>query len=462
MDCPEIKGVRQNNKGLFNMKLCYSAFLPVAAVTSGVIAASLSSAQAAEIFSNTDTQIGANIEVVLGAFHSQEGYAQSETSAPGGRGWQEGFAKYGLDATHALGESSFYANVAWVSSATTGQGDAAGYTTGDERKTRLENLYAGWKSGNALPALGVDGIDFSLGRQRIQLGDGFLISGDALNFGEGVLGGDLDRGGAYYLAGRQSFENTAVLKLGGEQGWRGDVMWLASGNPAQAKSELAVANLERVTDSGTLGISYLDVLKTDDDYAFLYPDRENVKVYSVRGQGNAGVENLFLSGQYALQKNGSDGDENAWYLEAGWTFSDAAWTPSVSYRFSRFSDQYDTLFYGNGRALGTWFQGEVAANYGGPFNVNTRVHQLNASLSPSETLSFGAMWYDFTSLSDDAGPNTGGQELDLYAFWAPSEHWWVMPLIGHYTPDASATGGGTQLGSDSANLYTQLLVGFNF
>ena len=121
-----------------------------------------------------------------------------------------------------------------------------------------------------------------------------------------------------------------------------------------------------MTDNGTLGVTYLDVLSTDDDYAFLYPDRENVKVYSVRGQGNAGVENLFLSGEYALQRNGSSEDENAWYLEAGWTFSDAPWTPSVSYRFSRFSDQYDPLFYGNGRALGTWFQGEVAANYAGP------------------------------------------------------------------------------------------------
>lgn len=444
------------------MKLRYSALLPVTAIATGALTASLNSARAAELVDNEATHVEANVEVAVGAFHSQQGYAQSETSKAGGRDWQEGYAKYGLDATHSLQRSSLYANVAWVSSATLGQGDAAGFTTGDERKTRLENLYVGWKSGDNVAALGEDGIDFSLGRQRIQLGDGFLISGDALSFGEGVLGGDLDRGGAYYLAGRQAFEKTAVLSLGGEQGWRGDVMWLESDNPAQAKPALGIANFERVTDNGTLGVTYLDVLSTDDDYAFLYPDRENVKVYSVRGQGNAGVENLFLSGEYALQRNGSSEDENAWYLEAGWTFSATPWSPSVNYRFSRFSDQYDPLFYGNGRALGTWFQGEVAANYAGPFNSNSRVQQLNVTLTPSDSLTLGAMLYDFHTLSSEAGPNVDGQEVNLYAFWAPSERWWVMPLIGRYDPDASASSGGSQIGSDSANLYTQLLLGFNY
>ncbi len=444
------------------MKLRYSALLPVTAIATGALTASLNSARAAELVDNEATRLEANVEVVVGAFHSQQGYAQSETSKAGGRDWQEGYAKYGLDATHSLQRSSLYANVAWVSSATLGQGDAAGFTTGDERKTRLENLYVGWRSGDTVAALGEDGIDFSLGRQGVQLGDGFLISGDALNFGEGVLGGDLGRGGAYYLAGRRSFDNTAVLRLGGEQGWRGDAMWLESGNPAQAKAELALANLEHVSDTGTLGVTYIDVLGVDDDYAFLYPDREDLRVYSLRAQGSAGVENLFLASEYAWQKSGGATHENAWYLEAGWTFSATPWSPSVNYRFSRFSDQYDPLFYGNGRALGTWFQGEVAANYAGPFNTNTRVQQLNVTLTPSDSLSLGAMFYDFHTLSAEAGPNVDGQEINLYAFWAPSKRWWVMPLIGRYAPDASASSGGSQIGSDSANLYTQLLLGFNF
>lgn len=437
--------------------------LPTLSIAIVVTVSASSGAYATELIDDDTTRVNINVEGVLGAFHSQEGYAQSETAEPGGRDWQEGFVKYGLEATHVLSKdgSSLYANVAWVSSATFGQGDAAGFTTGDERHTHVENLYAGWKSGSLIPALGHDGIDFSVGRQRVQVGDGFLISGDSLNFGKGVLSGDLDRGGAYYLAARQSFENTAVLRLGGDQGWRGDLMWLQSDNPAQSKAELAVATLENVSDKGTLGMTYIDVLDVDDDYAFLYPNRENSKSYSLRAQGDAGVDNLFLSGQYVWQESNGN-HENAWYMEAGWTFADLPWSPSISYRFSRFSENYDPLFYGNGRELGTWFQGEVAANYAGPFNSNTRAQQINMKVAPTQSLSLGAMLYDFHTLSTKAGPNTSGNEVDLYALWAPSERWWVMPLVGRYDPDASADNGGLQLGDSSSNYYSQLLVGFNF
>lgn len=442
----------------------YCPILPRLAVGSIITLSMCGNASAVEIHDAAQTQINLNVTGVAGAFHSQKGYAQSATAEAGSRDWQEGFVKYGLDVTHALGGdgSSLYANVAGVSGGTFGQGDAAGFTTGDERRTHLENLYAGWKSGGLFPALGQDGVDLSVGRQHVQVGDGFLIAGDSLNFGEGVLGGDLDRGGAYYLAARQSFENTAVLRLGGDQGWRGDLMWLTSGNPAQAEPELSVATLEHVSDAGTLGATYLDVLDIDDDYAFLYPEREDTRVYSLRGQSNAGVENLFLAGQYAWQENGSDDHENAWYLEAGWTFDELPGSPAVSYRFTRFSEQYDPLFYGNGRALGTWFQGEVAANYAGPFNTNARVQQINLTLTPSASVSLGAMLYDFDTLSTEAGPNLSGNEIDLYAVWSPSERWWVMPLLGRYSPDVSANDGGSQLGDSDSNYYSQLLVGFNF
>lgn len=424
--------------------------------------ATVPGAQAIELVNSDTTQVNANVEAVFGAFHSQQGYEQSETARPSGRDWQEGLLKYGLEASQALGVGTLYGEVAWVSSATFGQGDAAGFTTGDERRTHLENLSAGWKSGDIVPTLGYDGIDISVGRQYIQVGDGFLISGDALNFGAGVLDGALNRGGGYYLAPRQSFAKSAVLRLGGEQGLRGDLMWLASDNAAQAKPELAVANLEHITDVATLGASYIKVLDTDDDYAFLYPDRDGTRVYTLYGNGNAGVENLFLSGQYAFQKKGNDDSENAWYLEAGWTFDQLPGTPYASYRFSRFSDGYDPLFYGNGRTLGTWFQGEVAANYAGPFSTNARIHQVALSTEPTERLSLGLMMYRFDTLDADQGPNLDGNEIDINATWAIDDHWWVMPLVGRYDPDTSASQGGTQLGGSGANYYTQLLVGFDF
>ncbi len=51
-------------------------------------------------------------------------------------------------------------------------------------------------------------------------------------------------------------------------------------------------------------------------------ERDGMKTYSLRATGNAGVKDLFLSGEYAKQDKPHTATEDAWYLEAGWTFSD--------------------------------------------------------------------------------------------------------------------------------------------
>ena len=146
-----------------------------------------------------------------------------------------------------------------------------------------------------------------------------------------------------------------------------------------------------------------------------------MKTYSLRATGNAGVKDLFLSGEYAKQDKPHTATEDAWYLEAGWTFSDAAWTPYVSYRYSRFSEGYDTLFYGFSRGFGTWFQGEVAGNYAGPFNTNSRIQQLKFTVTPLENLTVGAMYFNFDTIDRNLG-NTDGHEVDLYAEWHVNDH----------------------------------------
>lgn len=416
-------------------------------------------AWAYELYNEGATQISADLEAMVGLFHSGENYAQSGTLSEGNSNWQEAYIKYGLSFTQGLGASGdqVYGALNWVSSATFGDGDAAGWTNGDERTTKTEDAYLGWRSGNLFPGLGENGVDLSFGRQNIVVGDGFIVSGDALNFGQEVADGMLDRGGAYYITPRKAFDKTAVLRLGGEQGLRSDLMWIKSDNRAQGRPEMAVATLENVTEKGTVGLTYLDVLDTDQEFDFV--DRKGIKTYSLRAQGNAGIENLFLSGEYAYQDKNA-GNENAWYLEAGWTFSDVTWSPSVNYRYSRFSDAYDPLFYGNGRALGTWFQGEVASNYAGPFNSNTRVHHIGLKATPAENLTVGALMYHFETIDSGAGAfaDLGGKELDIYAEWAATENLFIIPAVGFYKPNESVATGGSQLGSDKTNVYGQLLV----
>lgn len=428
-----------------------SGYLLTAAVAAGLSA----SASAYTLHSDNGTELNLDIEAVFGVFTSKESYdpfGARSASDEGRSSWQEGYIKYGLSGSHAYSSgASVFGGINLLSSGTWGDGDAAGLTTGDESETDLEDAYVGWRSGNLIPALGEDGLEFSFGRQQFAIGDGFLINGDALNLGEG-LGPDMDRGGAYWLAARKAFDRTAIVRVGGAEGLRADLFWLESDNRAQAETELAGINAEYVMPEGTFGVAYIEGLGVNENYG--YTNRDGQQTLSLRYQGNAGVENLFLSGELVTQDQGDNtvSDADAWYVEAGWTFADVPWSPSVNYRYASFDEGFDPLFFGFNRGYGTWFQGEVAANYAGPFNTGTDVHHVGVKANPTEMLSVGALYFNFSD--SDAGA-VDGQELDLYAEWVVTPNLIVSPLIGFYKPDSSAV---TQIGNNDTNVYGQVIA----
>ena len=427
------------------------------------------------LYEGGDTVLAFDFEAAAGIFNSQNAYAQVLRTEDASPTWLEGYAKYGLSAVHTLdGAGSVYGAFNLLSSATRGDGDAAGFTTGKEEDTQIEDAYIGWRSGDLVPWLGENGIDLSFGSQSFIIGDGFLINGDSLNFGEGfkpladadIAPSGLSRGGAYWLAARKAFDETAILRLGGETGVHVDGFWLDSDNQAQAGMELAGVNLEyRDATYGTVGLTYIEGLDVDDEAArFLgYQHRDGQETLAIRANGSLGVENLFLSGEYVDQDNGDayvgDGNDHAWYGEAGWTFAALPWSPKLTYRYSSFSDGFDPLFFGFNRGYGTWFQGEVAANYAGPFNSDTDVHHIGLALTPAPTVQLGALFFEF----DDAGNGyLNGNEVDLYAQWVVNDHLVLSPLVGFYTPEYSAAEGGTQIGGDDTNMYSQLIAIVNF
>lgn len=416
-----------------------------------------------ELYNQGESVLNADLEAVFAAIRSSENYALMGNRSAGSSSWREGYVKYGLSGSQGLGgNGTLYGAFNLVSSGTWGDGDAAGVTLGSERRTAVEDAYLGWRSGNLFPALGEDGVDISGGRQVIVIGDGFLIQGDPVNFGDVDLGADFDRGGAYYLAARKAFDQTAALRLGGNQGLRGDLIWLKSDNRYQAETELAIGNLEHVSEAGTLGLTWIRALDVNQRYAEILglEERDDMDTVSLRGRGSLGVENLELAAEYVTQDKDS-GDENAWYLEGSWTFADLPWSPTATYRYSRFSEAFDPLFYGFSRGYGTWFQGEVAANYSGPFNSNAQVHHVGLKATPRDNLTLGALYFDFNTLDDERG-NLGGRELDLYAEWMVNDHLLISPLIGFYQPDRSAEEGGLQLGGKGTSIYLQLVVGTFF
>src|SRR5690606_41389079 len=189
-----------------------------------------------------------------------------------------------------------------LSSGTWGDGDAAGFSNGSERETELEQAWLRWSSDQLLSALGADGLVISAGRQAATLGDGFILGTDMVSMGRG-LGDEFDRGGAYYLGGRTAFDRTAIVTVGGAEGWRGDLMYLRSDNPFQAEMEMAVANIEHAGENATFGRSALKGLDVEQRYADApgLEERDGVEVYSVRYQGNGANQQLFLTGESAHQ-----------------------------------------------------------------------------------------------------------------------------------------------------------------
>lgn len=132
---------------------------------------------------------------------STRNYVGDPEKEPGSMRWQEGYAKYGLNGTtDKIIAGSVYGGFSLLSSGTWGDGDAGAITAGNERRTDVEDAFLGWRSGDLLPALGKDGVDFSFGRQLVTV-DGFLITDDGYNPGkafnpiEGVRDGRFDRGG---------------------------------------------------------------------------------------------------------------------------------------------------------------------------------------------------------------------------------------------------------------------------
>lgn len=429
----------------------YFTFRILAGISLSVVFLSANTVRAHEILRQGDNYLNADLTAVFGLLSSEHNY----DGRPGGSDWREAYVKYGLSGGISQpGAGQFHGAVNLVSSGTWGDGDPGGMSNGRERRTSLEEAYVGWRSGDLFPALGTDGVDVSLGRQPVRVGSGFLIIDDGLNPGKALAGGGFDRGGAYYLGARHAFAQTAVVRLGGSEGLHGSALWLKSDNRAQAKTELAVGTLDYTGSAGTLGLTYIQGLDVDARYASpAQMEREDIKVYSLRGEGNAGFENTRFAFEYARQHKPSGRDE-AWYVQADHTFAGVSGAPVLGYRYTRYSQNWDSLFTGG---FEEWLQGEVASNYPGPFNTNAGIHRVSLKWQPRENLTLKALYFDFHTLEDRETLNLDARELNLSAEWVVHDHLIVSPLVGLYKPRAHAGNGGNQSDDASTNVYTQLL-----
>ena len=436
----------------------FSAFAALAA------AGALVPAAAASLSDDGTSTLDLNVEAMGAVFSSDQTWDPFALGVPDeSRSWQEWYAKVGLSGTRTLSyEASLYWGAALLANATTGDGDAAGLTDGEDSKIDVEDLFLGWKSRD-------EALDISVGRQQFTLGDGFLIANDAVSVGNpledvGAIGDH--RGGAYWLAPRKSFGNTVIARYTADP-LKLEGFWLASDNDFQGDTELMGLNLEFSPCPGcTLGASWLTVTDVDDQaLGGFWAFRDGMDVLNLRLDTGFGTDFLRLSFGYALESGGEvaggEVDADAWYLQGAYTFKDVAWSPVLTYRFSTFSgddaatadlEAFDPLFYGWTTGYGTWFQGEIAGNYAGPFNSNADIQFLNLTLTPRANLSLGVSYFDFQQREPDA---SYGSELNVYAEWVISDSLIVSPLFGTFMPDDV----GSQVqGNDEDSTYFQAFL----
>lgn len=386
--------------------------------------------------------------VTLGAFYSDKSY--NNPTAQGDVFWQEVYAKYGVEGEYSLNGGALYGSAMGLSSGTFGDGDAGGMTIGKERKTSLEEWTAGWRNGSAEEA----SFDIRAGRQNIQIADGFLVAGDALNVGKGIADGELNRGGGYYLAARRSFDFAVQMKLQLNEQLKTQWYYLESDNKAQYQPKLWAADAEYDFGKASAGFTYLQVTDLEDPNQESVRDDLNDIALRAKVQVN---EQLAFNAEYVHQDQ-KHNNENAWYAAANYTFDQLPYQPVLGYRYSSFSENYDPLFYGNTDAgFGTWFQGEVAGNYAGPFSSNARIHQLSLQASIKENLHLGVLAYQFDTVKKDI-ENLDGHEVDIFAVWSPTANINVIPLAGWYKPKKDIDHGGSQVGGTDGNVYAQLIL----
>ncbi|WP_210639624.1 hypothetical protein [Pseudomonas sp. Tri1] len=424
-------------------------------------------AQAYKLYDEDDgaTFLNAELMGAVGFFTLNRNYLGDPDRNPSRMNWQEGIIKYGFSgATDKIPAGSVYGGFSLLSTGSFGDGDPGGVTAGNEHATTVEEAYIGWRSGEMFPALGQDGVDLSIGRQ-LAATDSFMVvedgfsPGNAFNPDPNLPYGSFDRGGAYTLGMRLAFANTVVLRLGGDEGLHGDLMWIKSNNRIEGEAEFAVTNIDYTTDFGTIGTTYIQGLDVNKKWVQgVTAERDSLKAYSIRGESRLGIENADFAFEVALQNN-KGRTENGMYFDVGYTFADAFWKPLLSFRQSRFSKDWDPIFPGGYRKR---FPGEVGAGYAGPTTNNYKTNDVFLSLHPTDDLSLNAQYFVFTQLSDRDKGDMGGKELDLSVDWMATENIVVSPLIGFFKPNRWLGNGGLQSGDDSIATLMQLTVWFTY
>jgi hypothetical protein len=407
---------------------------------------------------DAESYLKPTLQVDTGLFHERNAwFGESRENAGDHVGfWSEIGVMPGLEGQLSLdGYGTLRGRVSGVFTTTQFGLDAAGSNFDDRHPSQLtlEDAYVGWSSGDLFPSLGEDAIDFSVGSQRYQVGNGFL-------FWDGATDGGPERGG-YWLSMRKAFEMTAIARLR-TGSFMGEVVYLKPNDAPDSSTDVVGTNLEwSFGERAKLGGGYWYFA----DSEILL--RDGLHVFDVRGEVRplSRLPGLALAGELVYEKNGRLNESWGGYVEVGHAFEEIRGSPYVSYRFASFTgnrgeldriEGFDPIFFGFSD-WGSWYHGEVFGEFIGT-NRNLDVHllRLRGEPAPGWTVQLLGFLFRLDELATDLQPRLFeprivnirnknlGYEVDLVVDWKMNDHLTWSAVCGTLIPSKGleqATGG---------------------
>lgn len=373
---------------------------------------------------------------------------QGKPAGAGYSQWVEGYLHYGLYGITPITDTFYvYGGLSAISSGSAGQELFTNQTRG---YTFFEDAYAGFVTGTTDEKGNRLAFNFSAGRQKFQLANAFLIANTAANgWDRAALQANARWAADLLVLGQVRYNNTKLEAFYVEP----DELPVINTNTG-----LAGLNIEARPVPGLMAAaSYVTALKGD--YAYYGPTgsvigtREGLNVYDLRATytPNPGNEPGPFFGIEGAIQNHRDFDmlATAGYAEAGYSFLDTPWSPSISYRLSYFSgDDPDTAAYERWDPLLSGGNGEQWVQGSSMFKVvqdsNVIAQRIQGRFRPLPTVEVVPQLWAFAAPSrDNLGGNpalsfldadTYGYEANVTVKWFPNRNWYVHGMLAYTVP----------------------------
>ncbi|MCT8328960.1 alginate export family protein [Acidimangrovimonas sediminis] len=390
---------------------------------------------------------------------------------PAGEGWDqwlETYAHYGIYGITPIAPQTYlYGGLSAITAGSAGQ---ELFTDKSRSYTGIEDAYLGVVGGSTDARGNRLAYNLTFGRQRFTLADGFLMANTAANGQERAALQANARWASDFLALAQLRYNDTKFEL----------FYIDPDElPAiDSNTTYLGANVEmKPMDGLTLGAAY--VTSPSSNFSYFSPvggiagTREGLKVYDARlsySPNPSGQAGPFFGAEYAVQRNKNfDMDARAGWAEAGYSWPQAKWSPTVSYRLSMFSgddpatatyERWDPILSGgNGQQ---WVQG--ANHFKVVQNSNVLAHRVQASFRPSPKVEIvPQLWAFYADQENNIGGNPAlsfldgeeyGFEANVTAKWFINRNTYVHGHLAYTIPGDAAK---SALGGDAKNWLSAMV-----